>query len=54
MKKYQYNSLLSNTLVYDLDLDKLGAQGWELVAFHIIEHPTKFIYVFKREIPLTS
>lgn len=54
MKKYKYRSLLSNTLVYDLDLDKLGQEGWELVSFAVIERPTKFIYVFKQEILLTS
>lgn len=54
MKKYKYKSLLSNTLVYDLDLDKIGQEGWELVSFAIIERPTKFLYIFKQEIPIAS
>lgn len=49
MKKYKYKSLISNDLIYDMDLDKLGAEGWELVSFVVIDHHCKYIYLFKQE-----
>lgn len=49
MKKYRYKTLVSDTLVYDMDLDKLGEQGWEMVSFAVLYDPKRFVYLFRLE-----
>lgn len=49
MKKYKYKTLVSNTLIYDMDLDKLGEEGWNLVSFSTLYEPKRYVYLFKLE-----
>jgi hypothetical protein len=50
MKKFEYKSY--NTTLYDNELNKLGAKGWELVSHTAIADRGKMAqyYVFKKEI----
>ena len=47
MKKYKYKTLVTNTLIYDIDLNKLGKNGWELVSFTTAYDPKRYVYLFK-------
>ena len=47
MKKYKYKTLVTNTLIYDIDLNKLGKDGWELVSFTTVHDSKQYVYLFK-------
>lgn len=47
MKKYKYKTLVTNTLIYDIDLNKLGKDGWELVSFTTAYDSKQYVYLFK-------
>jgi len=54
MKKFKYLTRRStNVILDDIELCKLGVEGWELINIIIPEynkHNTFFIYTFKKEI----
>lgn len=54
MKRYEYNTYICRDLDLDIDeLDKLGAEGWELVSTSAIcdsSDAVTLYHYFKREL----
>lgn len=48
MTRWTYQSLVIANDKRDLELEKMGTDGWELVNFHLQTYDS-YLYVFKRQ-----